>query len=632
MRRFLSIGLAVSVLFGLGLALAPLLPASASREASIPQQRAGEESTCLAERNKVAAPNVLLLGEITNVTLTVKAVCAAEAFPLHIVLVLDASGSMAGQKNADLKKAIKNMIRDLRLEDFPQIQMGIVKFNTAATTLCQLTNDSGRLSACANKVDANGGTAIDRGIIEGLRVLTRGRPRGGGEVREIMVVLSDGGNNLGCSPVLQAASSAKGQGVLIMAVCVGNDCDAACMRQVASSPRYFYQVQDSGAIVQAFKKITEEALNINLKRLNITDLVPANMQYIDQSADPAPASGNPLEGLVWKMNYVPKDGLTITYQLRPLEPGYHPTNVEANGELTDNQNRKKAFDFPVPYVMVLQPFPMATPQPPPPTPTYTPTPPPTPTVPVPPTVTPTNTPPPTPTPVPGPIYLPILLREHCKKTDVYPDVALVLDISTSMDRPTSAGRSKLDATLEAAKNFVTVMDLTPNEDGKHAQVAVVGFNSTGWTEIGLTNDEPAIMRAIDNLANKRDQFTRLDLAFEQGEKTVLGAGHRPDNTPVIVMLTDGLPNRVPLGPDGSQESTVRAKADHAKAAHQDMQIFTIGIGLPTDIDPVLLSYCATLPENYFYEADAEDLSDVYNSIAFSFGCPEGRHDWGKPWE
>jgi Mg-chelatase subunit ChlD len=625
MRRFLSIGLAVAVMFGLGLALTPLLAV----HASVPQQR-GEESTCIPEQNKVAYPNVLLLGEETTVTLTVKAICAAEAFPLHIVLVLDSSGSMAGEKNAQLKKAVKTMIKGLDLPGHPQIEMGIVKFASVANTLCQLTNDGGRLGSCANKVDANGGTAIDAGIKEGLKVLTRGRPRGAddGAIREVMVVLSDGGNNAGCGPVLQAAGQAKGQKVLLMTVCVGSDCDAACMRQAASSPRYFFQVDDAGAIVQAFQKIVEEVLKINLKRLTITDLVPANMQYIDGSADPEPGKGDAVSGLVWIQNYVPKDGFTITYRLRPLETGYHPTNVSALGELLDSQSRSKDFEFPVPYVTILQPFPMATPSEPPPTPTLTPTP-----VIPPPTETPVipTLPPPTVTPTrqPRPIYLPILLKEFCEVQYQFADVVLVMDISTSMDRKTSAGRTKLVAALEAGKQFVTTMDLTPDDKGRNSQVAVVGFNKKAWTSIQLTNNEPAIMKALDDLKSKRDQGTRLDLGFEQGTGTVLGVGHRPENTPVMIFLTDGLPNQVPFEPGSSQEATVLAKAALAKS--QGVVIYTIGLGTDTDINATLLAQCATVQENFFHEVSAEDLTKVYNTIAYSFGCSDARHNWSEPW-
>ena len=46
----------------------------------------------------------------------------------------------------------------------------------------------------------------------------------------------------------------------------------------------------------------------------------------------------------------------------------------------------------------------------------------------------------------------------------------------------------------------------------------------------------------------------------------------------------------------------------------------------------LLTDCASKPENFFYKYDAEDLRQVYSQIAYSFGCKDGRHDWGKPWQ
>ena len=48
-------------------------------------------------------------------------------------------------------------------------------------------------------------------------------------------------NGVDDTAALQQASSVKGQGVLLATVCVSNACDDACMRQIASSPRYFFQ-------------------------------------------------------------------------------------------------------------------------------------------------------------------------------------------------------------------------------------------------------------------------------------------------------------------------------------------------------------------------------------------------------
>jgi len=105
-------------------------------------------------------------------------------------------------------------------------------------------------------VGANGGTRIDMGILEGMKVLRQGR---GGEkdITEVMVVLSDGGNNAGCEPVLQAARQARAQGVLMISICVGSGCDAQCMRQVASSPRYYFEAESASALRTVFQQIRD---------------------------------------------------------------------------------------------------------------------------------------------------------------------------------------------------------------------------------------------------------------------------------------------------------------------------------------------------------------------------------------
>jgi uncharacterized protein YegL len=289
------------------------------------------------------------LGQWSQVTLRVTATCPfTQGLPLHVVLVLDSSGSMAGEKNAQLKKAVKTMIKGLDLPGHPQIEMGIVKFASVANTLCQLTNDGGRLGSCANKVDANGGTAIDAGIKEGLKVLTRGRPRGAddGAIREVMVVLSDGANNAGCAPVLSAAAQAKGQRVLLMTVCVGADCDAQCMRQAASSPRHAY-VSDSAGLITVFEGITgllSDLAGEFLRSMTITDELAANMRLVPDSTLPAPSSITG-QTLVWRLDY-PTLALTITYWVQPQALGDHPVSVAADGLLVDSLGRQRTFPFP----------------------------------------------------------------------------------------------------------------------------------------------------------------------------------------------------------------------------------------------------------------------------------------------
>jgi len=109
-----------------------------------------------------------------------------------------------------------------------------------------------------------------------------------------------------------------------------------------------------------------------------------------------------------------------------------------------------------------------------PPPTATPSPTPTSTPRATPTSVPSNTPT-APSP-PSPIFLPIALHESCEEINVHADVVLVLDLSTSMQRPTRSGRTKLDWAQGAARAFLEFLDFTPNEQAGRDQVAIVGFN------------------------------------------------------------------------------------------------------------------------------------------------------------
>jgi len=216
------------------------------------------------------------------------------------------------------------------------------------------------------------------------------------------------------------------------------------------------------------------------------------------------------------------------------------------------------------------------------------------------------------------IYLPMIHRaERCIPDAFYADVVLVLDRSTSMLRAVEeGGRPKNEAAIEAANKFVGLLDFTPDELDRHDQVAIVGFNDTAWTEQGLGNDREAVLNALDRLSRKTIEGTRLDLAFLEGQKPLDGPARKPENRPVLVLLTDGLPNRVPIPPGGRQEDTVLAAAQKAK--ERGTRIYTVGVGKPTDIHPRLLIAAASEDWMYYYAPRPEDLEGIYGQIAQSF--------------
>lgn len=194
------------------------------------------------------------------------------------------------------------------------------------------------------------------------------------------------------------------------------------------------------------------------------------------------------------------------------------------------------------------------------------------------------------------------------------DVVLVQDLSTSMLRQTRAGRSKLAASRSAARDFLAQLD--PARD----RAAVVGFNDVAWISAELSARPVDWAAALAAHEDRVMEGTRLDLALEMGQRALEEAVPPARPGPVLLLLTDGLPNRVPIPPGGRQEDTVLAQARRAKAA--GTRILAIGLGPPEEVSMSLLSEVASAPAEAYRAPDGEDLAAIYRRIAGRLrGCP-----------
>lgn len=367
-------------------AWAPAQPTQAGTPTAVPP-------ACTFQVDKVAEPREVALGAPLTVTLSVRPTCSAGDTPLHVALVLDAS-SKPNHLASEMQSEAADLVDRLELSTHPFTKVGIVQFNAAADTLCALTNNAARAKSCIGRVDAVGSTRLDLGIQEGTNLLRTGRrdvadPE---RLREVMIFIVEGGNDAGCPPVLQAASTAKGLGVLMIGVCLATECDRTCVRQAATSARYFYEWSD----VKLVARRREGGTNLpDRADLIITDTLPANMTYVAGSSEPAAVYTSP--DLIWSFSDQPaRAAYTMTFRVVPQEAGRHQTNVSAEGRFVRRiAGDAFSFLFPLPEIDVIAPA------------TVTPTPPDT----APPTLTPT-VPTPTATAVHDqlPAYLPRVLN------------------------------------------------------------------------------------------------------------------------------------------------------------------------------------------------------------------------------
>ncbi len=554
---------------------------------------------CRAFPGKTASPADVVLGASVEVRLTVRGGCGAAAAntPRDIILILDVSGSMQGEKIRILREAALAFLADV---DFASARVGIVTFTDDARVAQALTSNAAALRQAVRQIDADpaGGTAVHEGL---ATARAHWLPRRQTNRKPVFILLSDGGSPLG--PARTEADAARADGVEIFTI--GIQAWRLLMQTVASGPDHYFEADSARFLYGIFERIAERITTATLFRtLAVTDEIPANMRYVPGSAAPAAVFDAATNTLRWALADVPFNGLGLRYEVVPQAPGLWPTNVVAWGDFTDGFGRAGRLDFPVPRVRVAAP-----------TPTDPPTDPPTATPTVAPTLTATPTAPATATPVPSatptatptrrpprPIFLPILLKEiPCKPGERYADTVLVIDTSTSMTGEKIAGAKA------AARLFVDLLRL-PGD-----QAAVVGFNTQAGLASPLTGSAGALKAAVDGLALAPG--TRIDRGLDAAVAELASPRRRAGNTPVIVLLTDGRQDDDPL--------LAIDVATRARAAGR--VIFAIGLG--GDVDTAFLELIAGGRARTFLAPTPADLARIYTQVAGEVPCPSEVY-WG----
>ena len=179
------------------------------------------------------------------------------------------------------------------------------------------------------------------------------------------------------------------------------------------------------------------------------------------------------------------------------------------------------------------------------------------------------------------------------------DVVLVIDRSGSMADdgydPDIGDYQPIGSAKIAASIFVTLMDFSQDQAG------LVSFSSYARLDQPLTNNSALMLDAIDDLAAGGN--TSIDDGIYAARDELLGANHKVDNAPVMIVLSDGL--------NGNGSGPVIAAAQAAKTA--GIRIFTIGLGQGVDAD--VMRQAASADSDYYFAPTATELQEIYSKIA-----------------
>jgi hypothetical protein len=164
-------------------------------------------------------------------------------------LVFDESGSIKNAAFQDEKDFAVSIAQSYTFGSTSGVGMGLVMFDDDARLITSLSyNQQSFINAVNGVTQGKGNTCIGCGINLAQQYLSYPYDRSG--VSNIIIVLTDGENNVGNYQT--AANAAKNAGSLILVIGVGSDVNSAQLEYIASDPSYvFYATSFSTADLQA---------------------------------------------------------------------------------------------------------------------------------------------------------------------------------------------------------------------------------------------------------------------------------------------------------------------------------------------------------------------------------------------
>jgi Ca-activated chloride channel family protein len=158
-------------------------------------------------------------------------VANAHTTPLNICLVIDKSGSMAGEERMDqLKESLYAFLDQLRPDDI----VSLVTFESFHTTLFQaqkLSTGKEKLKHAIYMIEAGGGTTILPGLKEGYAQVSKNLRPG---ITNRVILLTDGYGDDDPNEMLAAQKPFTDKGISLSCVGVGSDYNVALLKLLSA--------------------------------------------------------------------------------------------------------------------------------------------------------------------------------------------------------------------------------------------------------------------------------------------------------------------------------------------------------------------------------------------------------------
>jgi Ca-activated chloride channel family protein len=198
-----------------------------------------------------------------------------ERAPLSIVVVLDTSGSMAGEKMEQAKQSVIQLLRDLRDDD----EIAFVRYASDSELIQPLARADRVRQGLIERVRgiaAGGGTNIAPALSQGVLALS---DAGKGRVRRV-ILASDGLDGTRAQSEAVARESA-GRGITISSMGIGLDFDESYMGGVAQAGHgNFAFVKDASALATFLQRELKETASTTVEGASARIKLPAGVRFV----------------------------------------------------------------------------------------------------------------------------------------------------------------------------------------------------------------------------------------------------------------------------------------------------------------------------------------------------------------
>ena len=257
-------------------------PAAPAITAPLPAEAQGSSSARgLTLSGKLASAFVANGGAPNYLTLEVAAAPQEEKgprMPANLVVVIDRSCSMAGQKLTDAIGAARTLVDTLHPDD----RLAIVDYGSDVSTFPSTLADAAgkeRLHAYLRDLDADGSTNIGGGLQAGALAAREHQAR---YSNNRLVLLSDGQPTVGITDpdgLARIVSRIREGGLTVTSLGVGRDFDERLMARLAEAGGGFYgDIGDSARLAEVFARELDQASRMVARDLELRLLVPANVR------------------------------------------------------------------------------------------------------------------------------------------------------------------------------------------------------------------------------------------------------------------------------------------------------------------------------------------------------------------